>query len=148
MPSSMFSINNPSTPPRFPMTARALVFTALNPDSLLSTIRGKLNRKSAVIAMTMMNAISRTTPMTMKNVISADGSLTVLRSMSLPRSGHTAVRLADDRVLVVGGTTAISSDQGTTEAATAYSEIFSPGAYRECFISKNPQHSGDFLRLG
>ena len=32
--------------------------------------------------------------------LNSDGSLTVLHSMSLPRGGHTAVRLADDRVLV------------------------------------------------
>jgi len=67
-------------------------------------------------------------PVAAVDVVNPDGSITAGIPLSLPRAGHTAVRLADGSVLVAGGTTLVAGDQGTVEAATATAEVLYAGA--------------------
>jgi hypothetical protein len=68
-------------------------------------------------------------PVAAVDVVNPDGSITAGIPLSLPRAGHTAVRLADGSVLVAGGTTLVPDGQGgTAEGATATAEVLYAGA--------------------
>src|SRR5688500_19623214 len=60
-------------------------------------------------------------PATADTPESTAGSITTLPSMAEPRAGHTATKLLDGRVLIVGG---------LSTGATGSAELFEPAARR------------------
>ena len=58
--------------------------------------------------------------------VSAADSFTIVTNMNGPRSGHTATRLTDGRVLIAGGSPRVAPGEITSVLAT--SELFDPAS--------------------